>query len=99
MTDEMRPAPSLAIEIIETVPGKITVSLTGDSPETQRVAYELATRGSSQTIHKGETTLVAHTPAVLSTVSFSRSDCWSVTLNVTEEVAGKYSITRGTDCD
>ena len=98
MTDN-QPARSLDIEITETTPEKLTVLLKGHSKTAQRVSYELETRGLSTAIHKGSTTLVANSPALLSTMSFSRSGCWSVTLNVTEEVAGTYSIVRGNECD
>lgn len=99
MTNNIQPARSLDIEITETAPDKITVLLKGNSKETQRVSYGLETRGASKTIHKGTTTLVANSPTVLSTISFSGSKCWSVTLSVTEEVAGAYKIVRSNDCD
>lgn len=99
MMHDNQPARSLDIEVTETAPNKISVLLKGNSKETQRVSYKLATQGSSKTIHKGATTLVANSPTVLSTISFSGSKCWSVTLSVTEEVAGEYRIVRGNKCD
>lgn len=98
MTDN-QPARSLDIEVTETTAGQLTVVLKGYSSTTQRVSYELETRGLSNAVHKGSTTLAANSPALLSTMNFSRSDCWSVTLNVTEEVAGTYRIVRGNECD
>lgn len=96
---DIQPARSLDIEVTETAPDKITVLLKGNSNETQRVSYELETRGSSKTMHKGTTTLIAHSPTVLSTISYSRTNCWTVILSVTEEVAGSYKIVRGSQCE
>ena len=96
MTDN-QPARALDIEVAETG-DKLTVFLKGHSKTTQRISYELETRGASTAVHKGSTTLAANTPAVLS-MSFSRSGCWSVILNVTEEVAGTYRIVRDNACD
>lgn len=98
MTDT-QPARSLAIEVIETEDDKLTVLLKGHSKTAQRISYELEIRGASTAVHKGSTSLAADTPALLSTMRFTRSDCWSVRLAVTEEVAGSYRIERGSDCE
>ena len=95
---ETQPARSLDIEIHETVPDKVTVLLKANSSQTQKVSYELETSGSSKTRHKGSTVLTANKPAVLSTIKFSKSADWCVTLKVSEEAGESYQIVKGSDC-
>ena len=89
---------SLAIDVTESMPEKISVVLKGTSSVDQRVSYKLETRGASTSLHKGQTSLSANSPVILSTIKFSASKNWCVTLSVTEEAGRSYQIVKGNDC-
>jgi hypothetical protein len=89
---------SLRLEVLDSGAGKITVSLKANSPQSQRVSYELQTTGSSSATHKGSTHLQANHAATLSNMSFSGGSNWCVSLTVEEELGAQYTIKRGNAC-
>lgn len=89
---------SLQLDVADLGNGKINVSLTANSPLSQRVSYELQTTGSSSATHKGSTQLQANHSATLSNVSFSGGSNWCVSLTVQEERGAEYTITKGSAC-
>lgn len=94
----VQPNQSLQIEVSESPAGTVAVSLTANSPQAQRVSYELQTVGSSTATHKGSTHLQANRSAILSTIRFSAGDEWCVSLTVKEELRQPYTITTGSSC-
>jgi hypothetical protein len=89
---------AMELEVSKSGSDKISVTLKGNSPVDQRVSYELNTRGSSTSVHRGKTSLNANSPVVLSTISFSAGNDWCVTLNVDEEAGPSYQIVEGDGC-
>lgn len=97
MSDEL-PHRSLQLEITEAGNDTVEVLLTGHSLQAQRVSYELKTSGASTSAHKGTTSLRAMEPTILSTIRFSGSKKWCVSLSVEEGNGEHYTITEGSGC-
>lgn len=92
MTDN---APALTLDV-QQHDGMIEVRLIGLSPRAQKVSYALEVTGQSTSRHRGQTTLAADTPAVLSTMrAQTGSESWCVRLTAEDEGGEPYEVTRG----
>lgn len=85
---------SIALDV-EQVGETIEVTLTGHSPVSQRVEYELELSGNSNSTHKGSTVLKADARAVLSTMRMQGGDDWCVRARVREEDGRTYEYAEG----
>jgi hypothetical protein len=88
---------ALDLEVIEHG-GTIEVTLRGHSRQSQTVDYQLHVRGTSESRHRGSTTLMSGSPVVLSNISVSVGENWCARLSVEEADGASYEIVRGTDC-
>ncbi len=77
---------------------QIEVELIGHAPEARTVSYLLEVTGTSNSRHRGKTTLAANSRAVLSTVKVSAGRDWCVRLKAEEEGTEPYEIREGTNC-
>lgn len=95
---DAQPHQSLELDVLDSGTGNITVHLRANSSQAQRVSYELQTRGTSTTAHRGTTLLQPNDPASLSNIRFSVGREWCVSLKVEEELGARYTITKGSAC-
>jgi hypothetical protein len=73
----------------------IEVQLIGHAPQARQVSYLLEVSGTSNSRHRGKTTLAADTRAVLSTIRVSAGPEWCVRLTAEEDGAEPYEIREG----
>lgn len=85
---------ALALDVRQ-VEGAIEVQLIGQAPRAMRVSYELDVTGQSTSRHRGATSLVAGSKAVLSTIRVSAGADWCVRLVAEEDGGEPYEILQG----
>lgn len=75
--------------------GRVAIALSGLAAQTTQVSYLLEVTGTSNSRHRGKTTLAANVPARLSTMTVDAGKEWCVRLIAEEEGRDPYEIREG----
>jgi len=90
------PPRAIGLEVEENE-SSVEIQLVARSATTQRVEYAIELVGSSQSRHRGSTTISANERSVLSRLSTGFADTWCAIVDVTEGDGTSYTLTAG-DC-
>ena len=75
--------------------GRVAIELFGLAAQATQVSYMLEVTGTSNSRHRGKTTLAANVPARLSTMTVDAGQDWCVRLLAEEEGRDPYEIREG----
>ncbi|NCP13843.1 MAG: hypothetical protein GW858_06710 [Sphingomonadales bacterium] len=88
-------APHALSLTVEQQDGRVAIALSGLAAQTTQVSYLLEVTGTSNSRHRGKTTLAANVPARLSTMTVDAGKGWCVRLLAEEEGRDPYEIREG----